>query len=250
MESTKGSPGMYDEEDLLPISALQHLHFCPRQCALIYLEQVWQDNALTLEGTRLHERVDERHRERELRGDVLIVRGLPVHSYRLGLSGRTDVVEFHACATDTRVSGGSPSLPPAVLLRNREGLWMPFPVEYKRGRPKPDRCDEVQLCAQGLCLEEMLGVSVTAGALFYGQERRRHDVSLDGSLRSETEDTARRLHALFRSGVTPRAARQPKCCNCSLLERCVPDATDPHRSAARYVERTIFTADGGGPAEP
>jgi CRISPR-associated exonuclease Cas4 len=138
---------MYVEDDLLPISALQHLLFCERQCALIHVEQVWAENRLTVEGRHLHERVDGG--EHETRGGLRTARALPIRSLRLGLAGRADVVEFHA-------SEGAAG-PPRVV-----------PVEYKRGRPKSHRADEVQLCAQALCLEEMLGVHVAAGALFYG----------------------------------------------------------------------------------
>src|SRR6266567_7026185 len=144
---------MYDEEDLLPLSALQHLVFCERQCALIHIEGVWADNALTVEGSHLHDRVDEMGPRIESRGDLRIARGVALRSLRLGLSGRADVIEFH------RVTEGG------VELAGVSGLWRPFPVEYKRGRPKRDRCDEVQVCAQARCLEEMLETAVPAGAL-------------------------------------------------------------------------------------
>lgn len=205
---------MFAEDDLLPLSALQHLRFCARQCALIHLEGLWADNRLTVEGTHLHQRVDTGPDER--RGDVRTTRGMPLRSLRLGLVGKADAVEFR------RQEGGDGE------------RWTPFPVEYKRGRPKRDRADEVQLCAQALCLEEMLGTPVPAGALFYGQTRRRLDVPFDAALRVETEATAAELHALIRGGVTPRAAREPKCERCSLLDLCLPDALGG-RSAARYL---------------
>lgn len=206
-----------EEDDLLPLSALQHLLFCERQCALIHLEQIWVDNRLTVEGTHLHEQADSGLQES--RGDLRITRALPLRSLRLGLSGRSDVVEFH---------------------RIEEGSWRPFPIEYKRGRPKSHRADEVQLCAQALCLEEMLEVPVPAGALFYGQTRHRLDVPFDAELRRVTEEAAARLHRLVASGITPKAAREPKCDQCSLLEVCMPAA--PAASARLYVDRSLRAA--------
>lgn len=210
----------YSEDDLLPISALQHLLFCERQCALIHIEGQWAENRLTVEGRHLH---DTAHGDRaELRGGVRISRGLPLRSFRLGLVGKADVVEFH-------------SAPGAQRRR-------PFPVEYKRGRPKKHDADRVQLCAQALCLEEMLGTPVPAGALFYGRTRRRLDVLFDGRLRQLTHDTAKHLHALIASRRTPVAVREPKCDSCSLLNICLPDAMGLRRSAARYLARALDTA--------
>ena len=218
---------MYDEEDLLPLSALQHLVFCERQCALIHIEGMWADNALTVEGEHLHDRVDEAGPRTESRGDLRIARGVALRSLRLGLSGRADVVEFHRIA-----EGG-------VKLAGVAGLWRPFPVEYKRGRPKRDHCDEVQLCAQALCLEEMLKTVVPEGALFYGAKKRRFDVAFDNILRVETDRAAARLHQLFSERVTPVAVREPKCDSCSLLELCMPDAMSRGRSAQKYLQRAI-----------
>ena len=220
---------MYSEDDLLPISALQHLAFCERQCALIHIEQQWAGNRLTVEGELLHQRVHER--ETEGRPGLVVARGLRLHSLRLGLSGQADVVEFHASAGGVRLNG-------------REGLWRAYPVEYKRGRPKPDRTDEVQLCAQALCLEEMLATRIGEGAIFYGQPRRRREVALDAGLREETEQLAVRLHELFRSRRTPAPVFEPKCRNCSLLPLCMPEAVTRPRSVAAYIARHL-KAEGG-----
>jgi CRISPR-associated exonuclease Cas4 len=212
----------FSEDDLLPLSALQHLLFCERQCALIHLEQLWVENPLTVEGRHLHERVDSR--ETESRGDLHLARSLRLHSLRLGVTGQADLVEFHRAPTGEA----------GARLPDREGLWLPFPVEYKRGRPKTDRADEVQLCAQAVCLEEMLGTAVPAGALFYGETRRRQEVTFDAVLRDLTASSAARLHFLIAAGATPRPVREPKCDRCSLLNVCLPEAAA--RSARRYLE--------------
>ncbi|MBI4916523.1 MAG: CRISPR-associated protein Cas4 [Acidobacteria bacterium] len=227
------------EDDLVPLSALQHLVFCERQCALIHVEQAWADNRLTVEGSHQHARVDEEGRRFELRGDVLICRGLPVRSFRLGLSGRTDVVEFHRLDGSERTQG--------VALQGRHGRWQPFPIEHKHGKPKIDDCDEVQLCAQAICVEEMLDTVVSEGALFYGKTHRRHGVTFTPELRSHTERAAARLHELLASGVTPAAVKTKKCDACSLLPRCLPSPVEPARSAAEFTRRQLrrILADDG-----
>lgn len=227
---------MYTEDDLLPLSALQHLLFCERQCALIHIEGLWAENPLTLEGGHLHKKVHEG--PDESRRDVRILRGLPLRSLRLGLIGKADAVEFRRLDRKETPSDGS-SGERGVRLEGAQGLWLPFPVEYKRGQPKRHRADEVQLCAQALCLEEMLGVSIPGGALFYGKTRRRFEVAFDDALRAETERAALRLQELIRSGITPRARREPKCESCSLLHLCLPEAMSSGRSAARYLERSL-----------
>lgn len=221
---------MYTEDDLLPLSGLQHLHFCPRQWALIHLEQQWAENRYTAEGRRLHERADVP--AVEVRGDVRIVRGLRLRSLRLGLAGVADVVEFHRCEKGA-----------GVELDGVAGLWRPAPVEYKRGRVKRDACDEVQLCAQALCLEEMLGVEIGYGALFYGKTRRRHDVLFDAGLRDETEALCARMHGLYAQQQTPTAVYEKKCDTCSLYGLCMPKVTGGGGKVGRYLARML--ADGG-----
>lgn len=227
---------MYNEDDLLPLSALQHLLFCERQCALIHVEGLWAENALTVEGGHLHRRVHESGDE--ARRDVRVARALALRSLRLGMSGIADAVEFR------RVPAGTPG---GAALPGAAGRWQPFPVEYKRGKPKRDRSDEVQLCAQALCLEEILGAPVPQGALFYGRTRRRLDVPFDAALRQTTEQAITRLRALMISGVTPRAAREPKCDRCSLLHLCLPDAMTRGRSAARYLTRALASVEHDTP---
>jgi len=207
---------MFSESDLIPLSALQHLLFCERQCALIHIEQAWAENLFTAEGRILHERVHSE--DRASRGALRIEYGIPLRSLRLGITGKADVVEFH---------------------RQEDGLWRPFPVEYKRGKPKKGSLDEVQLCAQAMCLEEMLGKEVPEGALFYGKTRRRQDVAFNDNLRITTENTAGRLHALIASGKTPKPVFGPKCESCSLHELCLPKVTGTAKSVAKYLSRMI-----------
>jgi len=217
-------PTRYDEDELIPLSALQHLMFCERQCALIHIEQVWEENRLTVEGRHLHERVDEVGHES--RGRIRTVFGLPLRSLTLGLSGKADAVEFHR-QEDKGVE-----------------VWLPFPVEYKRGKPKMDDCDVVQLCAQGLCLEEMLNVSVPEGAMYYGMPRRRLTVIFDAALQERTALAAARLHELIRSGKTSRARYEKKCDSCSLIELCLPKVADGKQRVAVYLQKIL--AERGG----
>ena len=208
----------YTEDDFIMISALQHIVFCERQCALIHIEQIWLESGLTAEGRIMHEKVHEQ--DRESRRNVRIEYGLPLRSLRLGLIGKADVVEFHRVNKDT---------------------WQPFPVEYKRGKPKIDHCDMIQLCAQAICLEEMLSVSVSSGAIFYGRTRRRLDVSFDDTLRKETEEAAEKAHQLIASGKTPPPVYEKRCKSCSLIEECLPKPIGEKPSVKRYLARMIDT---------
>ncbi len=218
---------MYGEDDRLPISALQHLLFCERQCALIHLERVWLDNALTVEGSFLHRRADDE--ATESRGDLLTLRTLPIYSKRLGLSGIADVVEFVRVRQDSAEGARIPG---------RSGRWLLRPVEYKRGRPKAHRADEVQLCAQVLCLEEMFGVPIPSGDLYYGKRRRRTTVEISSALRDLTERTVERLRALLDMRRTPPARYGPHCEMCSLASACMPKVS---RSAQRYLAAEIHS---------
>ena len=190
----------------LPLSALQHWLFCPRQCCLIHVERLWAENRLTAEGRVLHERADGGIPES--RDGVRVLRAVQVASERYGLHGVADVVE----------------------LRGR----VPYPVEYKRGRPKAHRADEVQLCAQGLCLEEMTGEAVLEGAVFYGTNRRRRVVALDAELRALTRQVAAEARAALDAGVLPVPIYDPRRCEaCSLLELCRPEA--PREAGADWM---------------
>lgn len=232
----KTTTGSYTDDELLPVSALQHLLFCERQAALIHVERLWRENPLTLEGSHLHRRVDETGERRERRGDLVVLRGLPLRSRQLGLVGRADVVELHGVGPTLRRETGPEAT--GAAIPGLEGSWRPYPVDYKRGKPKANRCDEVQLCAQAMCLEEMLGVEVPEGALFYGRDKRRRGVRFDTGLRQLTRDAAARLHEMVREHESPRAHKQKKCRQCSLVELCLPQAMT-RRSASSYLRRLV-----------
>lgn len=220
---------MYSEEDYIHVNALQHYVFCPRQCALIYIEDLWQDNLYTVRGNLLHEKVDSD--TYETRGSVKTVRGLRIQSRRLGITGRCDVVEFHS---------------------ESNGKRKVVPVEFKAGKPKQDISDKVQLCAQALCLEEMLNTTVRRGMFFYGRIRRRVQVEIDDELRKQTEEIISAVHKLVsrrhvptleellrKSGMS--AARYlKKCQRCSLQDACQPKAMSERR-VSNYM-KALYTS--------
>lgn len=199
-------------DDLVFLSALNHYIYCPRRCALIHIEQLWDENMFTAEGRIMHEKVDTANRES--RGNVRIEYGMPMRSLRLGLIGKADVVEFH----------------------KHGDKWIPFPVEYKRGKPKPDNCDKVQLCAQAICLEEMMSVEIPTGAIFYGETRHRHDVEFSVTLRRETKEVAKGVRELIASGITPPPVYSAKCKKCSLVELCIPQV---NKKVSSYLLKVI-----------
>lgn len=213
---------LYSEDDLVPISALQHLLFCERQYALIHIEQAWEENRFTAEGKILHERVDAEHHEsrRLFRQEY----GMAVRSLERGLIGKCDLVELHLA------SGG--------------GVAEAVPVEFKRGRNKEEDVDRVQLCAQAFCLEEMFGVPVAVGQLYYLQEHRRTTVGIDGPLRAKTMELVARIGQLQSSGITPPALYEKrKCDRCSLLELCMPkSAGSGGKRVDRFVQSQIRAA--------
>ena len=214
----------YREEEYLQLSGLQHFAFCRRQWALIHIEQQWKENLRTVEGDLFHHRAhDEQARER--RGDILILRGLSVASPTLGISGKCDVVEF-------RLDPGG------VQLHGEEGLWAPFPVEYKRGAPKAHQADELQLCAQAMCLEEMLCCAVPEGALFYGETRRRTQVLFSEELRGTVRAMLTEMHQLYRRGHTPKVRPGKGCSACSLRELCLP-VLMRRRNAGSYLRQAM-----------
>lgn len=213
---------MYSDNQLLPISALQHLIFCERQCALIHVEQLWAENLLTVEGKQLHEKAHEG--SSETTGSVRITRSLWLKSNRLGLIGQADIVEFHDSGQVT-------------------------PVEYKRGKPKKDASDRVQICAQAMCLEDMLQVEITKGSLFYGARKRRTDVEFDEDLRQLTMQKIQRLRQMIENRETPTARRMPKCEKCSLVELCMPDSQRFRTGVAAWNARQFNSIDENRPPE-
>lgn len=214
---------MFSDEDLLPISGLQHLMFCERQWALIHMEQEWSENVLTVEGKQLHEFVHEQGSD--VRAGVRMVRGLRLRSLALGLYGVADLVEFHPCEEGVKL--------PGVF-----GKWFPYPVEYKRGRKRYDRADEVQLCAQGLCLEEMLGVVISKGAVYYGQPRRRSEIRLSYELRSEVERLCHLAREFYENRRIPLPRRGRHCSSCSLEDVCMPDLAAKDKSTS-YIDSIL-----------
>lgn len=221
------------EREVFPLSAVSHYVFCPRRCALIHIEGEWSENFLTAAGQQFHTHVDSKHHE--TRRNLHLATTLRLNSERLGLTGVADVVEFHLHESATNEEGEVI----AVRLPKRNGFWRPYPVEYKRGKPKAYRADEVQLCAQALCLEEMLSVTIHSGALFYGETRRRMEVSFDEELRTLTLQTIENVHALIKEGETPSGIFEKKCKSCSLVDICRPKELVRNRSAKQWLTEQL-----------
>jgi CRISPR-associated exonuclease Cas4 len=201
-----------EDDDLIPISALQHYLYCPRQCALIHVERLWAESRHTAEGRLLHQRIDLP--STGSRKGIRTATALPLVDLELGLTGIADVVEY----------------------QRRDGIDYPFPVEYKRGRPKAHRADEVQLCAQALCLESMSGLPVQTGTLFYGKTRRRHDVVFDDELRALTRRTVVDTRLMLESGRTPVIDYESRRCDaCSLLDLCRPRRPNQPRNVQCWL---------------
>lgn len=213
----------YADEDLIPIAALQHHLFCPRQCALIHVDGLWSENRLTAEGRVLHERSDtpgRRSRRSPEDARTRVVFGMPLVHRGLGLIGKADQVERPVNAS------GAPAGPPR-------------PIEHKRGKPKRLDHDRVQVAAQAMCLEEMVGVETPEGELFYHAVRRRERVVIDAALRALVERLTGEIRENIRLNRIPRVKRQPKCRSCSLLNLCMPAATGPGRDPGRYLSRSL-----------
>lgn len=214
------------EEEFLMLSGIQHFYFCQRQWALIHIERQWEENVRTIEGKQIHDRVDDPFII-ETRGDIVIARAVPIISNKLGLYGVADVVEF----IKDEVSG--------ITLSERKGLWKPIPVEYKRGKPKIDIRDEVQLCAQAICLEEMLNVSIEKGYLFYNTIKRRNEVIFNKTLRKSVHDLSDAMHMLFNASATPKAKWGKQCPLCSMEEICKPKITSKNKQVKEYIKKGI-----------
>jgi CRISPR-associated exonuclease Cas4 len=215
----------YQPDELLPLSGIQHFVFCRRQWALIHVERQWQENVLTAEGKLMHDRADDPYFS-EVRKGVIITRSMPVASYRLGLIGVCDIVEF------------TPSHD-GVKLHGREGSYLPAPVEYKHGKMKFDRSDEAQLCAQVLCLEEMLPVHIPMAYLYYGKTRRRVEVEISEELRRFVVEMSAEMHSYYEKGRTPRVKPSKACKSCSLVDICLPELQGKVMAASKYIQMHI-----------
>ncbi len=215
----------YTVDELLPLSGIQHFLFCRRQWALIHIEQQWQENVLTAEGRIMHNRADDPFFT-ETRNGVITARSVPIASYRLGLSGKCDIVEFTAS-------------PDGVKLPGKDGLYSPAPVEYKRGKEKHDHSDEAQLCAQAMCLEEMLATNIPHGWLYYGQTRHRVEIEFTPELRALVKEMSDEMHTYFSRGYTPRVKPFKGCRACSLADVCLPELQGKVMAASKYIKQQI-----------
>jgi CRISPR-associated exonuclease Cas4 len=233
---------MFPEDQLLPISALQHWLYCPRQCALIHLEQVWAENKFTAEGQVLHHKAHEG--ADETKAGVRVTRSMSVRSLELGISGQCDIVEFHSARRDLKSEISNlredDSSDFKSQISDLKSTPRVVPVEYKRGKPKSHRADEVQLCAQAMCLEEMLNVAISEGCLFYGENRRRTAVDFDTSLRNLVVETSAALHAMIDFRQTPTAEYQARHCDaCSLIDLCQPKAMRFKRGVQAWFDSNL-----------
>ncbi|MEG0814121.1 MAG: CRISPR-associated protein Cas4 [Clostridium sp.] len=214
----------YKEDDFLMLSGIQHFTFCPRQWALIHIEQQWKENYFTVDGSILHENAHDQGFT-EKRKDILITRGMPVFSRILGINGMCDVVEFH------RDKSG-------ITLYNYEGLFLPVPIEYKRGKPKEHDADALQLCAQAICLEEMLVCRIEKGYLYYGETKRRQEIWFDNELRNKVVEICGKMHEYYEKQFTPKVKTSKACNSCSLAEICLPQL-NRITSVKAYIEQSF-----------
>lgn len=217
---------MYAEDDYLMLSGIQHFAFCRRQWAMIHIEQQWAENYRTTAGELMHKKAHDESAF-EKRGNVLTVRGLRISSHELGVSGQCDVVEFQQAEN-------------GVTLYGYDGNWNPVPVEYKHGKPKENNADELQLCAQAICLEEMFQTVIPAGYLFYGENRRRSHVDFTEDLREEVKKMTKEMHELFQRGHTPNVKPTKQCKACSLENLCVPKLQKTMK-VREYIQQGIHS---------
>ena len=218
----------YEEDEMLMLSGIQHFVYCPRQWALIHIEQVWEENRFTAEGQILHKQADDPF-YRQKNGDFVSLRSVSIASKALGLYGFTDVVELHPSDNPNNCIT-HPSYP---------GYWKPYPVEYKRGHSKPDERDAVQLAAQVICLEEMHNIKIDHAFLFYGETKHREEIVMDEPLRSLTQEHADEMHRIYSSGIVPKSTKSRKCTNCSLCDICLPD-TKNKLLATNYLKKNLY----------
>lgn len=218
----------YEDDDMLMLSGIQHFAFCPRQWALIHIDQQWRDNLLTAEGQIMHQHADDSFYRQKV-GDKICLRSVNIASKRLGLYGISDIIELlptNSCCN-------------AIIHPLYPGYWIPYPVEYKHGKPKADSVDIVQLTAQAICLEEQYNINIYEGAIYYGETRHREIVSFDCNIRSKVVELAQSMHVIYDSGIVPFARKQPYCKSCSLKDVCMPE-TAYKESASNYLKSVLY----------
>ena len=215
---------VYNEEEYLQLSGIQHFSFCRRQWALIHIEQQWEENVRTLEGEYLHEKAHDDNIS-EKRGDKIISRGMAIASSTLGCSGVCDVVELQID-------------PEGIPLFGKEGRYKPIPIEYKRGSPKTIDADLLQLCAQAICLEEMLACDISSGFLYYHETRRREKVEFDSALRERVMSMFAEMHQYYQKQYTPKVKTTKSCKACSLSNLCL-SKLNKNKSARSYIETIL-----------
>lgn len=218
----------YTEEEMLMLSGIQHYMFCPRQWALIHIEQQWDENRFTVEGQILHTHVDN-PAYRQKNGSRITLRAVPIASKQLGLYGISDAIELRPAENELN----------SITHPLYTGNWIPYPIEYKRGHQKPDERDEVQLVAQAMCLEEMYNIKLTEAALYYGETKHRVEVELSESLRQLTKSCAEEMHQIYKTGKTPAAIKKNACKSCSLVDLCIPQLVSK-QSVANYLKNNLY----------
>lgn len=219
---------MYAEDDMLMLSGIQHFAFCPRQWALIHIEQQWSDNRHTVEGSILHSHVDDPFYRRKM-NDVVVLRRVSIASKELGLYGFTDIIELHPSDSDENT----------ILHPQYPGRWLPYPIEYKHGKVKPDERDEVQLAAQVICLEEMYGIRINYAAFYYAETNNREVICITDELRGKTIAYAYQMHNIFATGIVPKAEKKTHCKNCSMVDICLPGISEK-ASVTTYLKHNLY----------
>lgn len=214
----------YREDEYLMLSGIQHFTFCRRQWALIHIEQQWEENVHTVIGELMHKKVHDPS-VKEKRKDTILVRALPISSKELGVSGECDLVEFHKCED-------------GITLFGHRGLYSVFPVEYKKGKPKVTDEDKLQLAAQAMCLEEMFSTTISEGALFYGETRRRENITFSQQMRDKVKEIFQEMHQYYERGYTPKVKKSKACQACSLKEICIPKL-EKMVSVSDYIAQTL-----------
>ncbi|WP_297273211.1 CRISPR-associated protein Cas4 [uncultured Bacteroides sp.] len=220
---------MYAEDDMLMLSGIQHYRFCPRQWALIHIEQQWDDNRLTVEGLILHKHVDDPF-YRQKCGDRIVLRSVNIVSHELGLYGISDIVELSP-AISAENSIQHPGYP---------GYWQPVIIEYKHGKPKRNEVDEVQLAAQTMCLEEMYSIQIPIGEFYYGELRHRVTVDITDELRNIVRQCARDMHKIFHRAIIPKAMYGKHCDRCSLKNICMPEVITNCTAVSTYLNNNLY----------